>query len=459
MDYDDLTSPVLRNLLADHEKLKEQVYGPSRRLVEEFQRQQRDIQKYYGFAFADMGAVKDALAAQNQLREAAARQTEVFSRVLESSPLTEVLTPGAWRVFEKENVGRSVLPEFERMAADAAALTRSLEFPYLQEMQQQFDELAAKAMSLRTFPESAALKTFETQLAGVAAIEKITAWALPDITRISDTSVLAEALLPIRVRTQFVEETVKQLLAAERDSSLSVALMTAVRHATIERDAYADAMSRYPSPNEDAHVEVDLDRDLNIPREGRAELIRRAGEADSTDAGITADTNAHRAAMLSIVLVDLIVNINTAAKVSGKQDVFSPTSRGYSSVVVLSTTIARDPQALGRVINALFFLVYEGAGDDKLRFQEEGGGPLKSEECEPIWQLKHLRLNEDHDIDHGSKNDRLKKWRSLGKDLRAMGLERLPQTPAEFEELQLRIYEGVIAVLRLALSRFQLPLS
>lgn len=454
VNYDDLIPPHLKRILADHEKLLEQIYGPSRRLFEEFQCQQRDVQRYYDSACVDMSAVKLALAVPDSLLGSSTRQNELLSRTLGSSPLDGALTSVA-QLSGIDSLAHSKLPDFRRMALEAATLTGDLERPYLQEMQRKFDEIARQAKAMNVFPDSLALESLGAQLSGVAAIEKLATWALPDMTRIATTSVLDAVLLPLSLRTQFVEDTFKQLLSVERDSLRSIALTTALRHSTIERDAYADAISRYPSPHEDVILEADYD--LNLPDEGRGELLRRAEDADATDASVTADTNAHRIAMLSAVLVGLVVDINTAAKVSGKQDVFSPTSRGYSSIVVLNTTIARDPAALGRVINALFFLIYEGAGDDKLRFHVDGGGPLRTEECEPIWQLKHLRLNEDHDIDHGSPKDRSQKWLTLGKDLRAMGLERIPQTPVEFEELQHRVYEGIIGVLRLTLSRFQLP--
>lgn len=446
----------MRKLLADHEKLMEQIYGPTRRLMEDLERQQRDLRRYYDSAAVDLRGASLTLDAATALSGALTGQNEFPSLTLSDLPtdqavktLTASLTSAG---------ALSPLPELTRMTLEAGALTRDLEEPYLKEMRRGFDEIAAQTKILHGVPQESALKYIEAQLSGVAAIEKVVAWALPDATRLVDTSLLDAVLLPIRTRTRFIEETITQLFGSATDSSVSVALTAALRHSIVERDAYADTISRYPLPREinDDEADAEIEVHLNLPDEGRAELIERAGEADSTVASASGDTNAHRISMLGIVLLGLIADINKAAALSQRQEVFAPTTRLYTSIPILITTIARDSSTLGHVINALYFLIYEGAGAERLRFQEQGGGPLREEECEPIWWLKHLRLIEDHDIDHGPERERLRKWRLIAEDMGAMGLERIPQTPVEFERLQLRLYEGIASVLRLALSRFSL---
>lgn len=447
----------MRNLLADQEKLMEQIYGPTRRFMEDLERQQRDLQRYFDSAAVDLRGADLILDTATALSGSLTGRNELPSLTLSSLPADESL-----KILTASLTSAGTftpLPELTRMTLEAGALTRDLELPYLEEMRRGFDELAAQTKILHGLPPESALKLIDAQISGVAAVEKVAAWALPDAIRLADTSLLDAVLLPISTRTRFIEETITQFLGSETNSAVSVALTAALRQSAVQRDAYADAITRYPRPpgNAGDETEKDFVFDPNQPDQGRAELLIRARDANASRARLSAPSNAHRAAMLSTVLVNLVVDVNTAAKLSGKDEVFSPTSRGYRAIPVLNTTIARDSVTLGRIVNALYFLIYESAGANTLRFLADGGGPLKNEECEPIWWLKRLRNSEDHDLDHGPKRDRAGKWHSLARDLRSMGFERIPQTPIEFERLQIRLYEGIVSVLRLALSRFELP--
>ena len=142
-----------------------------------------------------------------------------------------------------------------------------------------------------------------------------------------------------------------------------------------------------------------------------------------------------------------------------RKEIFHPTTRGYESIALLSSTLATDAVTFCRVTNALYFLLYEGAGSATLRLLTEHGGPLTKDECTALWQLKTLRRNEDHDVDHGPQPEQAKKWHALGKCLRALGLERIPQNSEDYATLQLSLYENLDLMLSLALSRLALPLD
>jgi len=87
-------------------------------------------------------------------------------------------------------------------------------------------------------------------------------------------------------------------------------------------------------------------------------------------------------------------------------------------------------------VDCLYFLLYEGAGKDNLRFLKENGGVLEENECNLIWSIKHLRNKWlCHDPDHGKESDIKKSWGQLGAVLEDMGLHSLPTTPCDFRVL------------------------
>lgn len=99
----------------------------------------------------------------------------------------------------------------------------------------------------------------------------------------------------------------------------------------------------------------------------------------------------------------LLITCNRAKKINGKDAIFKYTDKFVEAIVTLSRINSGDEHSLGDLIDALYLLVYEGAGKDKLRFLCDFGGPLKSQDCEFVWHLKHLRNKWlRHDIEHGN---------------------------------------------------------
>ena len=99
--------------------------------------------------------------------------------------------------------------------------------------------------------------------------------------------------------------------------------------------------------------------------------------------------------------------------------------------VNLPWLIPYDEKSFGKFVDGLYFIAYEGAGKDKLRFLKDYGGPLTPEECDVIWSIKTLRNKWlRHDVDHGKESDIDKSWKSLDECFLQLGLSGFP--PAQW---------------------------
>lgn len=99
-------------------------------------------------------------------------------------------------------------------------------------------------------------------------------------------------------------------------------------------------------------------------------------------------------------------------------------------------------EGFGRIINALYFLLYEASGDGRRLV------PLSSDsELAPLWRIKHLRLRYDHDIEHGSSSDVQSKYLKIGAAFQALIGGNLPARPSDWTRCQVQIYAQVYEML------------
>src|SRR5207249_3638561 len=102
----------------------------------------------------------------------------------------------------------------------------------------------------------------------------------------------------------------------------------------------------------------------------------------------------------------------------------------------------RDEESFGNFVDCLYFILYEAAGKDNLRFLK--GGLTKDEDCTIIWTIKHLRNKYlRHDPDHGTLKDIEKSWQDLAGKFALLGLSHLPISISDYQHLQQRLLQEV----------------
>lgn len=73
------------------------------------------------------------------------------------------------------------------------------------------------------------------------------------------------------------------------------------------------------------------------------------------------------------------------------------------------TSFSTDDKTFGCVVDSLYMLIYEGSGSAK-RILEV----LSDSECTTLWNIKHIRTDFRHDIEHGDEKKYLAKKQEIG---------------------------------------------
>ncbi|HMF55557.1 MAG TPA: hypothetical protein VK619_04295 [Pyrinomonadaceae bacterium] len=161
---------------------------------------------------------------------------------------------------------------------------------------------------------------------------------------------------------------------------------------------------------------------------------------------------AARLTALSRRCVSLVTHCNKANSLRGGTDIFKPTTKFVEACNDLPWMVAQDQHTLANFVEGLYFILYEAAGARNLRFITEG--LVEPEDCEAIWAVKFLRNKWlSHDPDHGSEGDAQRTWRNLNEALVHLGITRMPQTPADFMQVQRRVLEEVGRFLQLLIEK------
>lgn len=153
------------------------------------------------------------------------------------------------------------------------------------------------------------------------------------------------------------------------------------------------------------------------------------------------------------IILKMVVQCNEASNLSGGS-IFKPTTKIMESFADLPWLVANDQRSLGYIIDCLYFICYEGAGKDRLRFLQDQGGPLISSQCEFIWNLKTLRNKWlRHDPEHGSDADIRAKQSNLSTALQWFGFDTIPTQPQQFRSFQIAVLERCYSFLETLLEK------
>jgi len=234
----------------------------------------------------------------------------------------------------------------------------------------------------------------------------------------------------------FIYDTTK-VLASATNVALQGALFRSIDVSGSQIVAASDMLRKIGVPT-DLSDSMPSPCDLNLPWVQRKELLEIADADTDTEAPSTS------------IAIDICTAINTvlwcddACKSVHSLNLLRFSNRSMCAVNELSFIVVIDGESLGDFVDHLFFLFYEGAGADNLRYLKAGGGFLEPDDCGFLWRLKHLRNNWlRHDIEHGQNGNIEKKRRDLQADLEFYGLRHKPVNEDEFRRLQTAIVDDM----------------
>ena len=254
----------------------------------------------------------------------------------------------------------------------------------------------------------------------------------------------------VRKTTERLETGLAPTIAARLRGSLNLA-----EHQLL---GIADAVGGFVTPPEDDQ-EPDAVRTLAAPFAQQDELLHcEFLEDDSDTAALTSASSTAQTVQLARRVLELLTQCNEAGKTSSLgTEIFKPTTRLLVVFCDLPWLSSPNRLRFGDVIDCLYFIFYEGAGQDGLRFLKEHGGPLTDAECDLIWCIKHLRNKwSRHDADHGKEKNIKKSWAELAAKFRWLGLSEHPTEARHFQLLHHNLLESAESFLDRLLQKLTL---
>lgn len=143
------------------------------------------------------------------------------------------------------------------------------------------------------------------------------------------------------------------------------------------------------------------------------------------------------------MIVELVYNVNECESGVSGEDLFKTTNKSLRASLVLTTTVARTNESFAEVVDALYFLLYEGSGQAERLLKK-----LSDDALEALWWVKTLRTAFRHDVDHGDKGKARKKRKEIGDVFTGLVGKQRPISPAEWVTAQVRLYDHVAKLLQ-----------
>ena len=208
---------------------------------------------------------------------------------------------------------------------------------------------------------------------------------------------------------------------------------------------------------DDVNEDVSEPKKLNLFDVQQEELITSARAAEVDEQELIEQSSTNKLFGKVMIVLGLISKCNEACKLSGRPEIFKPTTRMLEAFSQMPMLVATDKLSLGSVVDYLYFLFYEGAGTDKLRFLTSNQGVLHESQCDFVWCVKNLRNKWlRHNPDRGQQSQIDKSWKELSHKFNWLGLQHLPFNQKHFFDLHYRLLleaEKFLTQILLELSR------
>jgi hypothetical protein len=240
--------------------------------------------------------------------------------------------------------------------------------------------------------------------------------------------------------TAFVRHTTERL-AADPAPDIAAHLRGSLNLAEHQLLDITDTLSGFIEVPDDEE-EPDDKRVLNAPFTQQNELLAYDKVVDETDTeAMTIGSPTAQTVQRGRRVLELVTQCNEAGKTSAYGvEIFKPTTRLMTVFNDLPWLSPNDRSRFADVVDCLYFIFYEGAGKDNLRFLDNHGGPLSDADCDLIWCIKHLRNKwSRHDADHGKEKDIQKSWAELAAKFRLLGLAEHPTETRHFQKLHYQL--------------------
>lgn len=147
-------------------------------------------------------------------------------------------------------------------------------------------------------------------------------------------------------------------------------------------------------------------------------------------------------------IVDNVLRLNKLQLDNGQDRIFSLSETSVSGMMNISSIVCTSEELLGRIIDGLYFVFYENLEHIKVLIgngdKSYGDSLVRSDEIyQCIFDVKLIRSDLRHDLDHGKEKERKKKLKSVG-DCYKKYCRNRPLKARDFRTLQEKLYKDVI---------------
>ncbi len=147
-------------------------------------------------------------------------------------------------------------------------------------------------------------------------------------------------------------------------------------------------------------------------------------------------------------IADNIITINNLQIDKGHDRIFVFSEKTVGGMLCLSSLVCNTADHLGKVIDALFFTFYENIRHIKILIgqgnEEKGDQMVRNDErFKCIFDIKTLRNDLRHDLNHGSENEIKKKMKNIGECYKKYCGYR-PLKPKDYKKLQDKVYDSIL---------------
>jgi len=141
-------------------------------------------------------------------------------------------------------------------------------------------------------------------------------------------------------------------------------------------------------------------------------------------------------------IIKLIIAINKHSETKYLESLFKPTTSLMEFCHVIPTLISKNERDFAEIINLLYFAIYEGSGSAKRLLKV-----LNDRKLETLWQLKQIRLDIFHDVNHGKSSEVKNKREKIRDAYRFFIGKSRPTSEKDFVKAQYAIYKNLLGML------------
>ena len=147
-------------------------------------------------------------------------------------------------------------------------------------------------------------------------------------------------------------------------------------------------------------------------------------------------------------IADNVLTINKLRLDTGDERIFGLSETVVGGLLNLSTSVCSTEEQLGRIIDVLYFVFYENLNHIKDLIGQGDGNKgdqmvRKEDVYQCIFDVKTMRSDLRHDLDHGKQNEVKRKLKSVGDCYKEYCGAR-PLKPKDFKKLQECLYDKTI---------------